>query len=282
MEADSIVGGSRAGNEGSVDPVERLRNRALDREQVCSLALFDGEWYSSMLGYDVSYLGLAADDEPGYDMRKHFEESVGFLAECRKEGRKVLIHCIMGINRSSTALVAFLCEGMGMNLREAIQLASERRGYILSNASFLDQLVSSYGPGKSENSFVSISECSEDGGKVNRDVSFVSSEGCPGSESHTSESCSCMRQEVETKEVFGRYDSNSSSVVTTSSDKSEEAFTKVHKGAPILPKSKSTTDIAMLYAGSLEEGESPCWRNKHRRSMSASAAQYVVSLMGFI
>merc|ERR1712150_286737 len=87
-----------------------------------------------------------ARDEAGYPMGEHFTEITEFLNNCRSECRKVLIHCIMGINRSSTALVAFLCGGLSMSLEDAVSLTSQRRGHILSNDSFLDQLITVWGP----------------------------------------------------------------------------------------------------------------------------------------
>uniref|UniRef100_A0A7S4VE01 protein-tyrosine-phosphatase n=1 Tax=Alexandrium monilatum TaxID=311494 RepID=A0A7S4VE01_9DINO len=119
--------------------------KALSREQVCALAIFDGDWYASMLGYDTAYLGLDGLDEPEYPMASHFPEAVAFLERCRVERRKVLVHCIMGVNRSAAVIVAFLCRGLGMSLGEAVALVSGHRGRVLSNGSFLDQLVDLYG-----------------------------------------------------------------------------------------------------------------------------------------
>lgn len=124
----------------SVDGCPRL-----DRDQIKAIASFDSDWYSLMLNSDVAYLGIAANDEPGYAMDDHFGETMEFLEQCRGEGRRVLVHCVAGINRSSTALIAFLCASLGMQLEEAVELTSKRRGYILSNSSFLEQLVESFG-----------------------------------------------------------------------------------------------------------------------------------------
>jgi len=117
----------------------------LDRDQVWALASFDAEWYSIMVREDVAYLGFAAQDEPGYAMDSHIPDTLAFLAQCREEGRRVLVHCIMGINRSSMALVSFLCANLEMKLEDAVDLTSRKRGFILSNVSFLEQLARSYG-----------------------------------------------------------------------------------------------------------------------------------------
>lgn len=121
------------------------RRLSLDRDQIRALALFDSEWYSDMLDYDITYGAIAAEDEEGYTMSEHFDDAAEFIGQCRREGRKTLVHCIMGINRSSAALVAFLCKELGMRLPDAVGLASESRGYILSNSSFLEQLVCRFG-----------------------------------------------------------------------------------------------------------------------------------------
>jgi protein-tyrosine phosphatase len=98
-----------------------------------------------MLNRDVAFLGIAANDEPGYAMDDHFGETMEFLDQCRVEGRRVLVHCVAGINRSSTALIAFLCASLQMDLEDAVELTSRQRGSILSNSSFLEQLVESFG-----------------------------------------------------------------------------------------------------------------------------------------
>lgn len=51
----------------------------------------------------------------------------------------------MGINRASVAAVAFMCSGLGMSLEEAVDLISKERGHVLSNRSFLRELVTIYG-----------------------------------------------------------------------------------------------------------------------------------------
>lgn len=117
----------------------------MDRDQVRSLVEFDGDWYSDMLGYETAYCGFAADDKPGYAIDQHFEDVVAFLRQCKVEGRKVLIHCVMGINRSAASLVSCLCEELGMGLEEAVDCVSKRRGHILSNTTFIQRLIERYG-----------------------------------------------------------------------------------------------------------------------------------------
>ncbi|CAE8639918.1 unnamed protein product [Polarella glacialis] len=122
----------------------------LQRDQIWSLASFDADWYSDVLECEVSYSALPAKDEAGYEMCQHFSEVIEFLSGARRSGQKVLVHCVMGINRSVAASVAFLTEGMGMPLKAAVALTAERRGCVLSNNSFLDQLITSFADPKGD------------------------------------------------------------------------------------------------------------------------------------
>jgi len=144
--ARSHARGPSSMNNGDFTPSHAVEGvRKLDREHIRELASFDGDWYSTMLGRSIAYLGIAAKDAPGYAMDEHFSETCSFLGGCNTEGRKVLVHCVQGINRSSAALVAFLCHALAMELEAAVVLASKQRGLILSNDDFLAQLVRCYG-----------------------------------------------------------------------------------------------------------------------------------------
>lgn len=125
-------------------PSSEDKRAVLDKDQVRALVQFDKEWYSDMLGEETAYCGFSAEDRDGYGIDRHFEEVVAFLRKCKAEGRKVLVHCVMGINRSTASLVAYLCEDFGMGLEEAVDLVSKRHGHVLSNETFIHQLIKCY------------------------------------------------------------------------------------------------------------------------------------------
>jgi len=57
-------------------------------------------------------------------------------------GGKVLVHCVMGVNRSGAICVAYMMvDGVGQNLLQAARTAKLRRKIILTNRSFRRQLV---------------------------------------------------------------------------------------------------------------------------------------------
>jgi protein-tyrosine phosphatase len=64
------------------------------------------------LGKDIvehfNVLWIHINDELGVDIRKHFETTNSFLHTCKQKGEKVLVHCQMGISRSSSIILAYL------------------------------------------------------------------------------------------------------------------------------------------------------------------------------
>jgi acyl-ACP thioesterase len=47
-------------------------------------------------------------DELQVDIKQHFEETNQFLYDCKEKNEKVLVHCQMGISRSSAIILAYL------------------------------------------------------------------------------------------------------------------------------------------------------------------------------
>ena len=100
---------------------------------------FRQEWYRNQTKVDgFKYLVIDAEDHPRYKMRDHFDACIDFL-DC-VEGN-VLVHCVQGLNRSAAVLVAYLLKSTRRPLEDIIDEVSKKRAKILSNKSFLKELV---------------------------------------------------------------------------------------------------------------------------------------------
>jgi hypothetical protein len=66
----------------------------------------------SPLGKDIvenfNVLWININDELDVDIRRHFEITNSFLHTSKQKGEKVLVHCQMGISRSSSVILAYL------------------------------------------------------------------------------------------------------------------------------------------------------------------------------
>lgn len=85
---------------------------------------------------------INAEDEPSYNIiTNDLDEAFKFIDECRQKKERILIHCMMGMNRSATILIAYLMYNHNMNLFKATEYVIIRRGWILKNMEFRQQLI---------------------------------------------------------------------------------------------------------------------------------------------
>ena len=52
--------------------------------------------------YFYKMSGIAADDEPSFDLSPFFEPTADFIDDAIKGGGVVYVHCLFGISRSTT------------------------------------------------------------------------------------------------------------------------------------------------------------------------------------
>jgi len=117
----------------------------MDRGIDCVLSMVAGEC-GPMLhrGYPDSFETLAIDalDMGGYDIfKKDVPEALEFLEWCSSRGRRVLVHCYAGMNRSATVCAAWKLRSQGYPLDSAVRHMAMQRGFILGNPTFVCGLV---------------------------------------------------------------------------------------------------------------------------------------------
>lgn len=88
----------------------------------------------------VSYMGFDAADVRDYCLAQNIPPALAFVREQLQAGRKVLVHCLRGENRSAAVCAAILIK-QGSTADAAVELLREKRGdFALSNEGFVDQL----------------------------------------------------------------------------------------------------------------------------------------------
>ncbi|CAF1155521.1 unnamed protein product [Rotaria magnacalcarata] len=89
--------------------------------------------------YNVLWINLY--DELQADIKKYFDATNEFLYNCKRKNEKVLVHCQMGISRSSTIVLAYLMKYHHDSLFKAYDYLLERRRMATPNMSFFLQLI---------------------------------------------------------------------------------------------------------------------------------------------
>ncbi|CAH1794842.1 unnamed protein product [Owenia fusiformis] len=88
----------------------------------------------------IKYLTIRLDDLPGSKLAKYFKAIDEFIRNAEEHHGRVLVHCNMGVSRSSTATLCFLIQTRHWPLDQALALLKERRSCARPNYGFLKQL----------------------------------------------------------------------------------------------------------------------------------------------
>jgi predicted protein tyrosine phosphatase len=70
----------------------------------------------------------------------HFVEVYDFIEECVSKNQKVLVHCVAGVSRSPTMVIAYLMKKNRWSFEQAYSHVEKQRPFIEPNPGFLEQL----------------------------------------------------------------------------------------------------------------------------------------------
>jgi len=90
---------------------------------------------------EFAYMKVPVDDYPSTIIKTYFEETFNFIEKAQAENKRVLVHCAMGISRSSTICIGYLVAKKGYTLWEAYNLIKTARPFIKPNPGFCKQLI---------------------------------------------------------------------------------------------------------------------------------------------
>jgi len=90
---------------------------------------------------DFKYLSCRLDDISTDSLTKHLEEALNFIDEAKSTNSRVLVHCAMGISRSSALVIAYVMRAHNMTFEHAKQFVKSQRSCIQPNPGFSRQLL---------------------------------------------------------------------------------------------------------------------------------------------
>merc|ERR1712228_97363 len=91
---------------------------------------------------DIKQCIINAEDEPDFNIiDSYLDECFEFIQDCQRSNGRIFVHCMMGMNRSITLIIAYLMYSQNMRLKKAINYVGIRRGWILENEWFRKQLI---------------------------------------------------------------------------------------------------------------------------------------------
>ncbi|KAK1784963.1 hypothetical protein P4O66_018396 [Electrophorus voltai] len=89
---------------------------------------------------DMTYLCIHAADASNQNLLQHFKECICFIHECRLNGGSCLVHCLAGVSRSTTVVVAYLMTVTTHGWEECLSAVKAVRSFVGPNYGFQQQL----------------------------------------------------------------------------------------------------------------------------------------------
>jgi protein-tyrosine phosphatase len=90
----------------------------------------------------IKYLHLELEDKEDVVLRKRFDETIRFMNTAfENPSSRILVHCNLGISRSTTLILAYLMKTYNATLYEAFKFLRHRRPIVCPNMGFLRQLI---------------------------------------------------------------------------------------------------------------------------------------------
>ncbi|KAK5621706.1 Dual specificity protein phosphatase 22-B [Crenichthys baileyi] len=89
---------------------------------------------------DMTYLCISAADHSKQNLIQYFRESIMFIHESRLKGDGCLVHCVAGVSRSVTLVVAYIMTVTGRGWVESLAAVRAARPCAGPNLGFLRQL----------------------------------------------------------------------------------------------------------------------------------------------
>ncbi|OMJ74132.1 hypothetical protein SteCoe_27021 [Stentor coeruleus] len=89
---------------------------------------------------DFNYCKLDILDTKRYNLKPHFDEAIRFIQSALNSRENVLVHCNLGISRSSSIVIAYLMDKCDMSYCKAFRHLSKLHPIANPNQGFVNQL----------------------------------------------------------------------------------------------------------------------------------------------
>ena len=88
----------------------------------------------------ITYYKIKIHDKPSENIKRFFYQTNRIIDHHRKKGGCIYVHCLMGVSRSSTLVIAYLMARYNITRDEAFRYVKSKRPCIKPNKGFWLQL----------------------------------------------------------------------------------------------------------------------------------------------
>ena len=113
----------------------------LEKNKITHVLNLVGDYCPNIHQDKFIYKNYFIRDSKSENIECLFYEVFDFLEECFENNGKVVVHCIQGVSRSITLVVAYLIYKLRISFNDAFQLVKLKRGVASPNIGFIAQLI---------------------------------------------------------------------------------------------------------------------------------------------
>ena len=128
---DEIIDNLWLGNYDSSTDISMLKNKGI-KKVLTVMDYFGGPEYDK----DFIHKRFEIEDNCRQNIIQYFGECLNFI----KGNEKILVHCLAGVSRSATIVIAYLMWTQHLKYKEALEKVKEKRPYVGPNEGFEKQL----------------------------------------------------------------------------------------------------------------------------------------------
>ena len=89
----------------------------------------------------VKYCHLKLSDSPNFRIIKYLDKASAFINQAQSNNGIILVHCQLGISRSTTCVIAYFIKYLGYTAMSALNFIKTKRAQVMPNFGFLNQLL---------------------------------------------------------------------------------------------------------------------------------------------
>ena len=88
----------------------------------------------------IEYSSFSLSDNPEFDLKPYIDEILQIILAKMRQGKRVLVHCKMGISRAPSIIIAYLIKSVGMTYEKAFDYILNINSRVSPNLGYLMQL----------------------------------------------------------------------------------------------------------------------------------------------
>lgn len=116
----------------------RCKNKYIYCDNKCNC--MDGCKIENFENLMFNYYHIKLNDTPEQNILAHFDSTINTIEIARLSGKRILIHCRMGVSRSATIIIAYLMFLYKTDFNSAFSFVKNKRPKIEPNVGFINQL----------------------------------------------------------------------------------------------------------------------------------------------